>query len=93
LRQHTGSEQKALVIQLFAEAELLLSAFLSVAPVSVTASPSTICSGDTATMGISGGAAGTGGKWKWYTGSCGGSFVASGASPALSPTVATTYFY
>jgi hypothetical protein len=31
-------------------------------------------------------------EWRWYSGSCGGSFIGRGASITVSPTVTTTYF-
>ena len=51
-----------------------------------------ICYGNSTTLGISGGNLGTAGVWKWYTGSCGGSYVTSGLTPVLSPTVTTIYY-
>jgi hypothetical protein len=64
----------------------------STAPTSVTASPSTICSGATTTLTVNGGALGTGATWQWYSGSCGGTSVGSGSSITLSPTSTTTYY-
>ncbi|HBS86623.1 MAG TPA: hypothetical protein DEA97_08715 [Bacteroidales bacterium] len=64
----------------------------STAPTSVTASPSTICSGATTTLTVNGGALGTGATWHWYTGSCGGTAVGTGASITQSPTTTTTYY-
>jgi len=51
-----------------------------------------ICSGSATTLGITGGNLGTEANWNWYTGSCGGTYVISGASPELSPEITTTYF-
>lgn len=64
---------------------------LSTAPVSASASPNPICSGST-TLSQIGGSLGTGATYRWYTGSCGGTFVAAGASISVSPTSTTTYF-
>lgn len=63
----------------------------SVAPTSASASPSTTCGGAT-TLSVAGGSLGTGATWKWYTGSCGGTLVGSGATLSVSPTANTTYF-
>jgi len=63
----------------------------SVAPSSATASPAVTCGGPT-TLSVIGGSLGTGASWKWYSGSCGGTFVGSGATLSVSPTVNTTYF-
>ncbi len=64
----------------------------SVAPTSASASPATICAGSLATLTLSGGGAGTGGTVKWYTGSCGGTLVATGNNASVSPTATTTYY-
>jgi hypothetical protein len=52
----------------------------------------TICAGKSTTLTVNGGSTGTGGSWKWYTGSCGGTSVATGSSVSLSPAVTTTYY-
>jgi len=65
---------------------------LSVQATSLTTTPATICQGASVVLGITGGTAGTGASWKWYTGSCGGSLIATGISTVQYPTVTTTYF-
>jgi gliding motility-associated-like protein len=64
---------------------------LSVAPTSITGT-STICSGASTTLTLSGGTAGTGATAQWFTGSCGGTAAGTGNSISVSPTVTTTYF-
>ena len=59
---------------------------------SATATNSTICSGATTTLGISGGVLGTGANWYWFSNSCGGSLAGSGILKAVSPTATTVYF-
>lgn len=62
------------------------------APTSVSASANPICNGGTTTLTVNGGALGAGGLWKWYSGSCGGTYVGTGNPIAVSPTVTTTYY-
>ncbi len=54
--------------------------------------PGAICIGGSATLSPNGGHLGVGGSWKWYTGSCGGTLVASGDPITVSPTITTTYY-
>ena len=61
-------------------------------PTSATSSVSTICSGGSAILTLSGGGNGTGETIKWYSGSCGGTLVGLGNGIQVSPTVTTTYF-
>ncbi|MDD3877974.1 MAG: hypothetical protein PHT69_15235, partial [Bacteroidales bacterium] len=65
----------------------------SVAPISLTATPSSICSGSS-TITVNGGSLGTGAVWQLYTGSCGGTLVGSNStgSFSVSPTSTTTYY-
>lgn len=63
----------------------------SVDPTSATASPSTTC-GDPTTLSVVGGSLGSGATWNWYSGSCGGSLVGTGATISVSPASNTTYF-
>ncbi|HEX7414268.1 MAG TPA: hypothetical protein VF411_09500, partial [Bacteroidia bacterium] len=64
----------------------------SAAPTSASASPNPICPSSPTTLSVSGGSLGTGASWNWYSGSCGGTFVGTGASIVVSPAVATTYY-
>lgn len=72
------------------------SATITVNSLSTAASgisgPGSVVSGMMANLSVSGGSLGTGASWKWYTGSCGGTLVNTGAT--YSPTVssATTYY-
>lgn len=56
-------------------------------PTSITGT-TTICSGSSTTLTAQGGSATT----RWFTGSCGGTLVGTGASITVSPTSNTTYF-
>lgn len=52
-----------------------------------------ICVGEAITLTINGGSLGAGAQWVWYSGSCGGTPVASGVtSITVSPTATTTYY-
>ncbi len=66
----------------------------STAPTSITASQTTICSGDPVTLTVNGGSLGAGANWELYTGSCGGTFVSSNTTGSFSinPTSTTTYY-
>lgn len=59
---------------------------------SLSASPATITSGSPATLSLTGGSLGTGAGWYWYSGSCGGTFVANGTTATVYPTITTTYY-
>jgi hypothetical protein len=59
---------------------------------SVSATPSAICNGNSTNLSLSGGSLGTGATWKWYSGSCGGTFVATGSNISASPSSNTTYY-
>ena len=59
---------------------------------SIIATSSTICSGNSITLGISGGVAGSGGNWYWYSSSCGGTISGTGILLIVSPSVSTDYF-
>jgi hypothetical protein len=61
-------------------------------PTSITGT-TTIASGSTTTLSISGGSAGTSGVVRWYTGSCGGTLVHTGASYTTPSLTATTQYW
>jgi hypothetical protein len=63
----------------------------SSAPTSISGT-TTICNGNSTTLTKVGGVLGIGATYKWYSGSCGGTSVGSGASIIVSPTSTTTYF-
>lgn len=60
------------------------------APSSATSSGNYICPGNTVTLSASGGSNFL--PAKWYTSSCGGTLVGTGASIFVSPNVTTTYY-
>ena len=64
----------------------------SVAPTAATASSTTVTFGTSVTLSAIGGALGFGASWKWYSGSCGGTLVGTGASISVTPTATTTYY-
>jgi len=64
---------------------------LSTTP-TASASPASICVPNSSTLSRTSGTLGTGASWKWYTGSCGGTHIGTGASIVVSPTVTTTYY-
>jgi len=65
---------------------------LSTAATSASASPSSINSGQSSTLSMTGGSLGTGAQWVWYSGSCGGTQVGTGTSITVNPTANTTYY-
>jgi hypothetical protein len=64
----------------------------SVVPTGATSSVTTNCGPTTTTLTVQGGALGTGASWRWYTGSCGGTLVGTGASITVPVNATTTYF-
>ncbi len=64
----------------------------STAPSSASASPNPVCGGGSTVLSVSGGSLGTGASWKWYSGSCGGTYVGSGSSISVTPSGTTAYF-
>ncbi len=65
---------------------------LSVAPTSITPSVAIATPGSNFTLSVNGGSLGTAANWKWYTTSCGGTLVGTGASISVSQMVNTTYY-
>ena len=65
---------------------------LSTAPTGATASPSFMCSAQPVTLTVQGGSLAAGATWEWYSGSCGGTPVGSGAIITVTPSSTTTYF-
>ena len=63
---------------------------LSTAPTGI-AGTIDICLGNSTTLSVAGGFAGTGAIAEWFTGSCGGTLIGTG-NITVSPTVNTTYF-
>jgi len=64
----------------------------SIDPGEVIASPDLIFPGQSSTLSALGGMLGTGANWYWYSGSCGGAFLAIGSSVTVSPVSTTTYY-
>ena len=64
----------------------------NITPTSVTAIPATVCAGSSSTLTETGGLLVTGSNWNWYTDLCGGTYVISGPSFNIIPTIATTYW-
>lgn len=61
-------------------------------PLSVSPASSTISAGNKQTLTLNGGSLGTGASWKWYSGSCGGTYAGTGTSIDVSPATTTKYF-
>ncbi|MBX3387960.1 MAG: hypothetical protein KF691_00750 [Phycisphaeraceae bacterium] len=59
-------------------------------PTNPQASPSSVCTGDNVTLSVDAPPGGV--VIDWYSGSCGGTFVATGTSINVNPVAATTYF-
>ncbi len=58
----------------------------------VSASPNTICTGETITLSIQSANLNSATTWQWYSGSCGGTPVGTGTSIQVSPGTNTTYY-
>ncbi|MBX3242482.1 MAG: T9SS type A sorting domain-containing protein [Chitinophagaceae bacterium] len=72
---------------------LLTAKDTSVTPTHITADPAfTTCPENPVTLTVQGGSLGTNAAWRWYTGSCGGTLVGTGASIIVNPAVTTTYY-
>ncbi|MBN1130034.1 MAG: hypothetical protein JXA71_13670, partial [Chitinispirillaceae bacterium] len=65
---------------------------LSVVPTSISASPTSICPGGSATLSVAGGTLGTGAQWHWYSLGCGLGPVGTGSSIIVNPNSTTTYY-
>lgn len=65
---------------------------LSTAPTSISITNNNTCSVTSKTLSVNGGSLGTGASWKWYSGSCGGTFEGTGSSIVVTPTSSTTYY-
>ena len=59
-------------------------------PQAIRASAKNICSGEVVTLSVEGDL-GSNTTWKWYSGSCGGNLVGTGASISVTPTTTTSY--
>ncbi|MCK5028044.1 MAG: gliding motility-associated C-terminal domain-containing protein [Bacteroidales bacterium] len=65
---------------------------LSSAPTVINSSNANFCPGNSTDLTVQGGSLGTGATWEWYSGSCGGTPVGTGAGITVSPAVTTTYY-
>ena len=59
------------------------------APISVNASPTTLCDGGSSTLSYNGG---SGDTFYWYSGNCGATLVGTGNNVTVTPSVTTTYY-
>ena len=67
----------------------------STAPTGASANPTSVCSGGTSSLSITGGTLGTGAAWKWYTNSACSTPVPSnntGTPLTVTPSTTTTYY-
>lgn len=58
----------------------------------VTASAASICEGSSSVLSVGSANLGNATAWNWYTSSCGGTLVGTGATITVNPTVSTTYY-
>ncbi|MFH2140876.1 MAG: gliding motility-associated C-terminal domain-containing protein [Bacteroidota bacterium] len=66
---------------------------LSTDPTSITASFTSICSGDSVVLTVNGGSLGAGAEWTWYENSCGsGTAIGTGSSISVYPASTIVYF-
>jgi hypothetical protein len=67
----------------------------NVEPTSIVASNNPICNilGGTTNLTVNGGNLGAGATWRWYTGSCGGTLIGTGAQLTNVPVTNTTAFF
>ncbi len=63
-----------------------------VSPTGITASKTTIESGESVTLQVSGGVLNDAPNWVWYKGGCSGPQIGSGSTITVSPTETTTYY-
>jgi hypothetical protein len=71
---------------------LLTAKTPSTAPLLAKSSKNNVCPNNPVVVTVSGGTLGTNATWKWYSGSCGGTYVGTGVSITVNPTAATTYY-
>ncbi len=71
---------------------LLTSKTTSTDPTSASSSKNNVCPANPVLLSVAGGSLGTNASWKWYSGSCGGTLVGTGATITVTPLVTTTYY-
>lgn len=64
----------------------------SAAPTSISKNRTVICAGNAIVLKANGGMLGTNAVYKWYSGSCGGTYLGTGPTITVTPAVPTTYF-
>lgn len=64
----------------------------STAASSISETSTVFCSGGSTTLSVVGGSLNNGATWKWYSASCGGTYVGTGSSINVSPSSTTTYY-
>ena len=64
----------------------------STAPTAANATLTALCGPGTVTLSVVGGSLGSGATWRWYSGSCGGTAVGTGATLNVTVNATTTYF-
>lgn len=64
----------------------------STAPTSISKNRTVVCPGDAIVLRANGGTFGTNAGYRWYSGSCGGTYLGSGNTITVNPLVATTYY-
>jgi len=65
----------------------------SIAPTGATTSAVATCGPGTVDLSVTGGALGTGASWKWYSGTCGGTLIGTGATITGVAVNGTATFY
>jgi uncharacterized protein (TIGR02145 family) len=64
----------------------------STSPSGATANPTTVCTGGSSNLSVTGGSLGTGAAWKWYTDTTAAALATMGSPISVSPTANTTYY-
>ena len=64
----------------------------SITVTTAISTPNLICIGDTSVLSFTGGSLASGAIWKWFSGSCGGTFIGTGNSIYESPSNSITYY-
>lgn len=70
----------------------LVDSIVPVNTITAAISPSTVCYGTNTTLNITSGSLCSGASWNWYIGSCGGTFIGTGANLVQTPSSQTTYY-
>jgi hypothetical protein len=64
----------------------------STAPTAANATATSLCTPGSVTLSVVGGSLGSNSTWRWYSGSCGGTLVGTGATLNVTVSATTTYF-